>query len=42
MLNARGHALPLRERLYVDNYWRIAHAWSSLPGRLVVALRRHG
>lgn len=40
-LNAQGDALPLRERVYVDGSWRVAHGWSSLPGWLVVALRRH-
>jgi len=40
-LNASEAALPLRERLYVNDTWRVAHGWSSLPGWLVVALRRH-
>jgi diadenosine tetraphosphate (Ap4A) HIT family hydrolase len=40
-LNADTAVLPLRERLYLDDYWRVAHGWSSLPGWLVVALRRH-
>ena len=40
-LNAQGDSLPLRERLYVDRHWRIAHGWSSLPGWLIVAARRH-
>lgn len=40
-LNEQVDDLPLGERLYLDEYWRIAHAWSSLPGWLIVALRRH-
>jgi len=40
-LNAKVDDLPLRERVYLDDYWRVAHGWSSLPGWLVVALRRH-
>ena len=40
-LNAQADDLPLRERLYLDPCWRVAHGWSSLPGWLVVALRRH-
>jgi diadenosine tetraphosphate (Ap4A) HIT family hydrolase len=33
--------LPLYERLYVDDAWRVSHGWSSLPGWLVVSARRH-
>jgi diadenosine tetraphosphate (Ap4A) HIT family hydrolase len=40
-LNAQVDDLPLRERVYLDEHWRIAHGWSSLPGWLVLALRRH-
>ena len=40
-LNAAVDDLPLRERIYLDESWRVAHGWSSLPGWLVVALRRH-
>ena len=40
-LNAAIDDLPLRERIYLDESWRVAHGWSSLPGWLVVALRRH-
>jgi diadenosine tetraphosphate (Ap4A) HIT family hydrolase len=40
-LNARTEELPLSERLYVNEEWRVAHGWSSLPGWLVLALRRH-
>jgi diadenosine tetraphosphate (Ap4A) HIT family hydrolase len=40
-LNAQADYLPVRERVYLDANWRVAHGWSSLPGWLVVALRRH-
>jgi diadenosine tetraphosphate (Ap4A) HIT family hydrolase len=40
-LSAEGDSLPLRERLYLDERFRISHAWSSLPGWLVVVPRRH-
>jgi diadenosine tetraphosphate (Ap4A) HIT family hydrolase len=40
-LNAAVETLPPRERLYLDDHWRVAHGWSSLPGWLVVASRRH-
>ena len=40
-LNTTVTSLPFRERLYVDEHWRIAHGWSALPGWLVVAPRRH-
>lgn len=40
-LNEQGDGLPAYERLYVGEHWRVAHAWSSLPGWLVVGLRRH-
>ena len=40
-LNARGDALPPQERIYLDEHWRVAHGWGSLPGWLVVAARRH-
>ena len=33
---------PPRERIYVDRYWRVAHAFgTTLPGWLVVLPRRH-
>jgi diadenosine tetraphosphate (Ap4A) HIT family hydrolase len=40
-MNAGIDELPLVERLYVDEHWRVSHAWSSLPGWLVFSLRRH-
>lgn len=39
--NRAAASLPIRERLYLDDYWRVAHGWSSLPGWLVVVSRRH-
>jgi hypothetical protein len=30
-LNEQTETLPPPERLYLDDYWRVAHAWSSLP-----------
>jgi diadenosine tetraphosphate (Ap4A) HIT family hydrolase len=33
--------LPLRERLYLDDNWRVTHGWSALPGWLCVISRRH-
>ncbi|GGN64372.1 hypothetical protein GCM10011579_033690 [Streptomyces albiflavescens] len=34
--------LPLRERIVVDQHWRIAHAFdTALPGWLVLLPRRH-
>jgi diadenosine tetraphosphate (Ap4A) HIT family hydrolase len=34
--------LPLRERVYDDGLWRVAHAFNSaLPGWMVVIARRH-
>lgn len=34
--------LPLRERIAVDEHWRLAHAFdSALPGWLVLVTRRH-
>jgi diadenosine tetraphosphate (Ap4A) HIT family hydrolase len=40
-LNEETETLPLREKLYLDRHWRVSHGWSSLPGWLVVAARRH-
>ena len=40
-LNSQTFDLPLRERLYLDDYWRVSHGWSSLPGWLCIVLRRH-
>jgi len=38
---ARLDELPPRDRVYVGERWRIVHAWSALPGWLVVISRRH-
>jgi len=40
-LHARVDELPLRERIYLDEHWRLSHGWSSLEGWLVVCPRRH-
>jgi diadenosine tetraphosphate (Ap4A) HIT family hydrolase len=40
--NADIDQLPLRERIAVDEFWRVAHAFdSTLPGWLVLLPRRH-
>ncbi|MGN6794752.1 MAG: HIT family protein [Streptosporangiaceae bacterium] len=40
--NADIDRLPLRERIAVDEFWRVAHAFdSALPGWLVLLPRRH-
>jgi diadenosine tetraphosphate (Ap4A) HIT family hydrolase len=40
--NARIDELPPRERIAVDDYWRVAHAMgTSLQGWLVLLPRRH-
>lgn len=40
--NERIDALPPRERIAVDPYWRVAHAFGTgLPGWLVLLPRRH-
>ncbi len=40
--NADVDRLPLRERIAVDQHWRVAHAFdSALPGWLVLLPRRH-
>jgi len=40
--NADIGRLPLRERIAVDEFWRVAHAFdSALPGWLVLLPRRH-
>src|SRR5215475_8416999 len=40
--NADIERLRPRERIAVDEYWRVAHAFdSSLPGWLVLLPRRH-
>lgn len=39
--NAAAESLPPRERVYIGDGWRVAHAWSALPGWLVVAPLRH-
>jgi len=34
--------LPLRERVYDDGLWRVAHAFNSaLPGWMIIVARRH-
>src|SRR3954453_5492622 len=33
--------LAIRDRVYVGPHWRIVHAWSALPGWLVLISRRH-
>jgi diadenosine tetraphosphate (Ap4A) HIT family hydrolase len=40
-LHARLGDLPVRERIHLDEHWRVAHGWSSLEGWLVVCARRH-
>lgn len=40
-LNDLGEQLPLRERIYTDTHWRVAHGWSALPGWLIVVSQRH-
>jgi len=40
-LNAKLDSLPASERAYLDDSWRLAHAWSALPGWLVLLPRRH-
>jgi diadenosine tetraphosphate (Ap4A) HIT family hydrolase len=37
----RMEELPLRDRIHLSTHWRLAHAWSSLAGWLVVISRRH-
>ena len=40
--NARFELLPIRDRIGVDEHWRVAHAFdSALPGWLVLLPRRH-
>lgn len=40
--NARLESLPPRERVAVDEHWRVAHAFdTALPGWLVLLPRRH-
>jgi diadenosine tetraphosphate (Ap4A) HIT family hydrolase len=39
--HARLAELPQRDRIYVGRYWRVAHAWSALPGWLLVISQRH-
>lgn len=33
--------LPVRDRVHASALWRLVHAWSSLPGWLVLISRRH-
>jgi diadenosine tetraphosphate (Ap4A) HIT family hydrolase len=41
-LAAQGSALPIRERIYADGLWRVAHAFNgALPGWLVLLPQRH-
>lgn len=40
-INDRVGSLPVRECVYLDENWRVSHAWSSLPGWLIVVPRRH-
>lgn len=41
-MTAQGEAASVRERVYVDAHWRVAHAFdTSLPGWLVVVSKRH-
>ena len=40
--NADVDQLPFRDRIAVDEFWRVAHAFdSALPGWLVLLPRRH-
>lgn len=39
--NTQLDTLPMRDRVHVGEHWRIVHAWSALPGWLVVISRRH-
>ena len=40
--NDQIEALPPRERVAADEYWRVSHAFNSaLPGWLIVVPRRH-
>jgi diadenosine tetraphosphate (Ap4A) HIT family hydrolase/catechol 2,3-dioxygenase-like lactoylglutathione lyase family enzyme len=34
-------SLPSRERIYIDESWRLSHGWSSLEGWLVLCSIRH-
>lgn len=39
---AQGDALPPRERVFLDEHWRVAHSYNvALPGWLVVLPIRH-
>jgi diadenosine tetraphosphate (Ap4A) HIT family hydrolase len=37
----RSGELPPRDRIHLGTYWRVAHAWSALPGWLVIISLRH-
>jgi diadenosine tetraphosphate (Ap4A) HIT family hydrolase len=40
--NEETDTLPLRDRIAVDEHWRVAHAFdTALPGWLVLVPRRH-
>jgi hypothetical protein len=39
--HSRLALLPARDRIHLGRYWRLAHAWSALPGWLVLISRRH-
>lgn len=40
-LHAELELLPLRERIHLDEHWRVGHGWGSLEGWLVVCALRH-
>jgi diadenosine tetraphosphate (Ap4A) HIT family hydrolase len=40
-LHANLSDLPVREKVYVDDHWRVSHGWSTLEGWLVVCARQH-
>jgi diadenosine tetraphosphate (Ap4A) HIT family hydrolase len=40
-LNATIAAQPSAERAHMEQHWRVAHAWSALPGWLIVTPLRH-
>jgi diadenosine tetraphosphate (Ap4A) HIT family hydrolase len=40
-LHAELELLPPRERIHLDEHWRVGHGWGSLEGWLVVCALRH-
>jgi diadenosine tetraphosphate (Ap4A) HIT family hydrolase len=40
-LNATIADQPSAERAHMEAHWRVAHAWSALPGWLIVTPLRH-